>query len=223
MRTATVAALAGLVLLSGCASWPSEYQGVSVSEVSSRVNAIHSAGKGQWIHPSSCRTVTSGYKPPLAIPSTVDEAWKACLAQINQAENRLNAYVEKREAEHEARKESERLRHQKELEENGPWFTDLFITAKYESVDKANERLAKYGGKTRINSALMITGCSGRVCSVDYPPPTRGSGLRSSSLDILVTGIYTEPGRYLFGYKLVAFKSYGYGGMRTAVAVFRND
>ena len=106
--------------------------------------------------------------------------------------------------------------------DQAPSLINLYNIAKYQSVEKANNILDENDGNYSISSGILITGCTGYICTVDFPqvaPEMTGSG---HSLDIIVKGINVEPGRGLYEFELIGFERYGYGAARGAVALFRN-
>lgn len=209
-----------VVGLVGCIAQPSkEYKGVNAADVPKRVREAAQDLPPRFNSrlPSDCAiSIENGHWQSQPTIGITTENWDRCLADIEAMERE----GETRRAEAKAFAEQKRQKRQQELEEYGPRFLDLYYRSKGQGVAAANKRLDDHDHKVRINSALMIVGCDGGLCQVDFPAPPRGSSVSGSSLGLLVKGIHTEPGRSLDQFRLVGFESYGYGPMQQPIAVF---
>ena len=230
----SVCAAAAVAVITGCARWPAEYQGVSIPEVHGRVNAAYTGTGHQRKLPEPCRTVIykrsdrNAYAPP----SEINETWVKCLDAIDRLERwatlereaHLQAQAAKEKAAAE-RVERERARRQHDLEKYGPEFWELYEVAYREGADRANKIFQSYGRKTRFHSLLVIRSCTGNICMIEMATERTGigRGMKGYGFDMISKGIRAAPGTPLSEFTLVRFEEYGQGLYRNPIAVFRRS
>lgn len=208
-------------VITGCTTWPREYKGVTLADVERRSEAAHTGLTYGSVMPDACDEAYDSHAlNRISTPSKINEVWDSCLAELQSMEEEAQARREKNRKERRQAHERRRARLQQEREDHGPRFLRLYQIAQYDGADKANELLAQYGGKYRINPHIQVTSCSGGICTADFPEVPAGMTGSGKSLNLLVKGIHAEPGRSMSEFELVRFETYGHGGRQRALAIF---
>lgn len=208
-------------VITGCESWPSKYQGVTLDEVDERAKQARSGLRTGSTKPNACSRVSFAHARGILSPqSTITETWESCITQLRKMEQEAQARRARERRRNKREHQQYLQRRQERREEHGPDFLNLYNMAKYRGADKANEMLAEYDGKYSIAPEIMVTGCNDRICTADFPDVAEGMTGSGQSLNLLVKGISVEPGRSLSDFELVRFETYGHGLRKSAVAVF---
>ena len=213
-------------LASGCATWPTNYNGVSVQDVHDRYKNIYELSYDSRRHravsmPQSCHNVTfNAGSSSSKSESAIESVWERCLLELDRLESKVKAEkVEERRrllAEKKARAQEINKDRQDRLREYGVDFYDLYARAVHEGAKKYNAIISKYE-KIDLRS-IYIKNCSDGTCTAGYQSFS-GAGT-SGPPDILIRGIYAEPGTPLSVYKFVRFENYGRAPLRSVVAIF---